>query len=99
MVHYRIYPIGKDGHFVGPPKEVECADDREAISKAKQMQNGLDVEVLEHDRLVVHLLFVQIYNCAAALAAATPTHSVATLICPVFWGYAENSKPQRLRPR
>jgi len=55
MVHYRIYPIGKDGHFVGPPKEVECADDREAISKAKQMQNGLDVEVWEHDRLVVHL--------------------------------------------
>ena len=29
MVHYRIYAVGKDGHFTGPPEEVECADDKE----------------------------------------------------------------------
>ena len=31
MVHYRIYTVGKDGHFRGSPEEVECSDDREVI--------------------------------------------------------------------
>jgi hypothetical protein len=38
MVHYRIYTVGKDGHFTGPPEEVECADDNEVAATAMQMR-------------------------------------------------------------
>ena len=55
MVHYRIYAVGKDGHFQGSPEEVECSDDREVIATALQMQNGLELEIWDHKRFVIRL--------------------------------------------
>jgi hypothetical protein len=56
MVHYRIYTVGKDGHFGGPPEEMECADDREVVATAMQMRNGLDMEIWDHKRFVIRLM-------------------------------------------
>ncbi len=48
---YRIYTIGRGGHFLGAAEVVECADDKEAIDKATQ-PDGLDVEIWDHKRFV-----------------------------------------------
>ena len=55
MVLYRIYTVGKDGHFAVPPEVVECADDKEVVAAAMQMKNGLDLEIWDHKRFVVRL--------------------------------------------
>jgi hypothetical protein len=55
MIRYRICTVGKDGHFTGPPQEVECADDREVVATAMQMKNGLDMEIWDHKRFVIRL--------------------------------------------
>jgi hypothetical protein len=55
MVFYRIYTVSEDGQFTGPPHEVECADDKEAVAVAMQMKNGLDMEIWDHKRFVVRL--------------------------------------------
>jgi hypothetical protein len=55
MIRYRIYTVGTDGHFAGPPKEVECANDKEAIAAALQMKNGLDMEIWDYKRFVIRL--------------------------------------------
>ena len=55
MPFYRIYTIAKDGHFNGPPEEVECADDKEVVAAAIQMKNGLDMEIWDHKRFVIRL--------------------------------------------
>src|ERR1700721_974908 len=55
MIRYRICTVGKDGHFTGPPQEVECADDREVVAVAMQMKNGLDMEIWDHKRFVIRL--------------------------------------------
>jgi hypothetical protein len=52
---YRVYMVGRDGRFLGPPKEVECADDEEIVVKAMRMTSGLDLEIWDHTRLVVRL--------------------------------------------
>jgi hypothetical protein len=44
MVEYRAYSVGDDGHFVGFEAFV-CADDSEAIEKAKRLLDGRDVEL------------------------------------------------------
>jgi hypothetical protein len=51
MAPYYIYTIGGDGHFT-KTEIVECADDKDAVQKAKMAVNGLDVEVWEHTRFV-----------------------------------------------
>ena len=43
-ISYRIYTIGRGGHFLGSPDVVECADDKEAVEKA-----------MHHKRLVASL--------------------------------------------
>jgi hypothetical protein len=52
---YRIYTVGEDGHFTGPPHEVDCSDDKEAVAVAMQLKNGLDLEIWDHKRFVVRL--------------------------------------------
>ena len=54
-ISYRIYTIGRGGHFLGGPDVVECADDKEAVEKAMQLAGGLDVEIWDHKRLVAPL--------------------------------------------
>jgi hypothetical protein len=52
MPEYRIYRLASDGHFWGVPVIVECAQDQEAIEKARQMVDGLDLEIWEAARLI-----------------------------------------------
>ena len=54
MQTYRVYRL-KDERVVGPPATIECADDFEAIGKAKQLRNGCAVEVWCLDRRVIRL--------------------------------------------
>ena len=51
MAPYYIYTIGDDGNFT-KTEIVECADDDEAVQKAKLAVNDLALEVWEHTRFV-----------------------------------------------
>jgi hypothetical protein len=51
MSHYQAYFIGQDGQFKSAI-ELDCANDESAIQSAKQLVNGLDLELWQHDRLV-----------------------------------------------
>ena len=53
MREYRIFFLEADTYITQPPQIVECADDQEAIQKAKQFIDGRDIELWEKDRLVV----------------------------------------------
>jgi hypothetical protein len=50
IYHYRIYTVGKDGHFTGPLEEVEYADDREIVATA--FQRGASITSRAMDRNV-----------------------------------------------
>jgi len=54
MVEYRAFTVGPDGHFVGSEALV-CADDSEAIEKARQFVDGHDIELWSGPRFVVTL--------------------------------------------
>jgi hypothetical protein len=54
MVDYRAYFVGDDGHIMGFEPLV-CADDREAIEKAKRLINKNPVELWSGERLVKRL--------------------------------------------
>jgi hypothetical protein len=51
MPEYRAYIIGDDGHFF-EAVPLECADDAEAIEKAKRLVDDHDVELWQRDRKV-----------------------------------------------
>jgi hypothetical protein len=48
---YRVYMVGRDGRFLGPAKELECADDEEIVAKAMRMGSGVDLEIWDDTRL------------------------------------------------
>ena len=50
VAEYRAYSVGRDGHFDGI-EPLTCADDAEAIEKAKQLVDGQDVELWKGARL------------------------------------------------
>jgi hypothetical protein len=54
MNEYRLYKVGEDGHFIGFEPLI-CADDAEAIEKAKRLVDGHDVELWSGPRLVIRL--------------------------------------------
>src|ERR1700722_1958447 len=54
VAEYRAYIVGDDDHFLGF-EEMVCQDDGEAVTKAKQLLDGRDVEVWNGDRLVIRL--------------------------------------------
>ena len=54
MAAYRAYTVGHDGNFIGFDSLV-CADDAEAIEKAKRLVDGHDVELWSGPRLVIRL--------------------------------------------
>lgn len=54
MAEYRTYSIGIDGHIIGFEALV-CADDVEAINKAKRLVDGHDIELWSGVRLVIRL--------------------------------------------
>jgi hypothetical protein len=54
VVEYRAYTVGRDGHFTGFEPLV-CADDFEAIEKAKRLIDDHDIELWCGPRLVTTL--------------------------------------------
>ena len=54
MAEYRAFTVGRDGHFNGV-EPLTCADDAEAIEKAKRLVDVCDVELWSGDRLVIRL--------------------------------------------
>ena len=54
MPEYRAYIIGLDGHFYGVVP-LDCADDAEAMERAKQLLDGHDIELWQLDRKVARL--------------------------------------------
>ena len=54
VADYRAFTVGDDGHFTGFEPFV-CADDVEAIEKAKRLVGSCDVELWCGDRLVIRL--------------------------------------------
>jgi hypothetical protein len=55
MPDYRIYAVGSDGRLIAV-KDLDCADDQEAIKKATQAAKGSGIELREGERCVVRLL-------------------------------------------
>ena len=54
MIEYRAFTVGPDGHFVGSEALI-CADDAEAIEKAKRFVDGHDIELWSGTRFVARL--------------------------------------------
>ena len=54
MAEYRAYTVDRDGHFNGI-EPLACADDAEAIEKAKGLVDGHDVELWSGERFVTRL--------------------------------------------
>ena len=54
MGEYRAYTVGIDGHFVGF-EPLKCANDAEAIEKAKRLVRSHDVELWSGERLVIRI--------------------------------------------
>lgn len=55
MAEYRAYIRGDDGHFVGC-RTMVCADDAEAMARAKGYIDGRDIELWCGDRFVILLI-------------------------------------------
>ena len=54
MAEYRAYVVGHDGHFIRFESLI-CADDAEAIEKAKRLVDVHDVELWSRERFVIRL--------------------------------------------
>jgi hypothetical protein len=54
MTEYRAYVVGTDGHFQSC-RAFKCADDSEAVTWAKQLVDGHDVELWSGERFIVRL--------------------------------------------
>jgi hypothetical protein len=54
VAEYRAYVVGHDGHFLGFEPPI-CADDAEAIEKAKRLADVHDVELWTGERFVIRL--------------------------------------------
>jgi hypothetical protein len=55
MAEYRAYTVGLDGHFVAS-RPLVCADDAEAIEKARGLVDSHDIELWSGDRFVLRLV-------------------------------------------
>ena len=51
MAEYRVYLIDSDDRFYDVVPLI-CADDHEAMEKAKQLADGHDVELWQRDRRI-----------------------------------------------
>jgi hypothetical protein len=52
MVEYHVYIIGSDGQF-HRSVPLDCADDAEAVKRAKYFLDGHDIELWQLDRKVM----------------------------------------------
>jgi hypothetical protein len=55
MPEYRIYKLLRANEIAGPPIEVECASDQEAVAEAKKPINGIDLEIWQGARVITRL--------------------------------------------
>jgi hypothetical protein len=53
MGDYRIFLLNDDGHIAKSSRYFKCATDQEAVDKAQQIENGLDFEIWEGNRIIV----------------------------------------------
>jgi hypothetical protein len=53
MAEYRAYLVDRDGHFYEAVPLI-CADDAEAMEKAKRLAVGHDVELWQLDRKIAN---------------------------------------------
>lgn len=51
MAWYRLYTVGRGGHFTDA-KDVECSGDELAIERARQLANGHCIELWEQSRFI-----------------------------------------------
>jgi hypothetical protein len=65
---YRIYPVDRAGHILGPSTVIECADDREAIQQAQQAVNGHGSEIWQAARFILRLSSDQASHIGLPLA-------------------------------
>jgi hypothetical protein len=49
---YRVFFLEAETYITQPPHIVECADDQEAIQKARQFMDGRDIELWEKARFI-----------------------------------------------
>jgi hypothetical protein len=54
MAEYRAYTVGLDGHFLSFEPLI-CSDDAEAVTEAKRLVDGHDIEVWSGERFVARL--------------------------------------------
>jgi hypothetical protein len=54
MAHYRAYAVRFDGNFDGYESLI-CADDHDAIGKAKRLADGSAIELWTGERFVTRL--------------------------------------------
>jgi hypothetical protein len=54
MADYRAYIVGEDGHFSDCHGRI-CSDDRDAVEWAKQLVDGLAIELWYGERFVAKL--------------------------------------------
>jgi hypothetical protein len=54
MGEYRAYTVDIDGHFIGF-EPLKCANDAEAIEKAKRLVRDHDIELWSGERLVTRI--------------------------------------------
>jgi hypothetical protein len=90
VAEYRAYTVGSDGHFIGFDPLV-CADDVEAIEKAKRLLEGSDIELWSGARFVIRLPYKKRSRAA----------SVAASFIPLPFHRCERKRPQpggELRP-
>jgi hypothetical protein len=52
MPMYRAFLVDGVGHISRPPNEFFSDDDAAAIKQARQLVDGCDVELWDHDRIV-----------------------------------------------
>ena len=57
MPEYRIYTLTVGNKIAGPPVEVDCQSDDEAVTHARTLLNGQDIEIWSGTHTVTRLRF------------------------------------------
>jgi hypothetical protein len=52
---YRLYVIEQSGHIAHAPIDCQADNDADAVRKARQLQDGKDIEVWKGTRVVAYL--------------------------------------------
>ncbi len=55
MPEYRFHAIEKDGHIGRPPTDHDLPNDTAALKEAKQLLDGLAIEIWQGARVVAYI--------------------------------------------